>query len=198
MGGEVWVHGWAQPPQNWPRSSSWRPRPGCDRAGLVRAGKDHGREPAADVVGHLGSASTEMGEALTAVRGALSKVDEAKQAVEDVGQQGLTQVIPTLREQVLAVQVQVASCKEAATAELTALNDYIQRSATAAAGGTSGSTPLPSAVGPQSTARPDAPSPTPPTPTGPPTTPRNADLRRRLQPPDSGSRRVARGPRLLP
>jgi hypothetical protein len=143
--------------------------------------------PAADVVGHLGSASTEMGEALTAAQGALSKVDEAKQAVEDVGQQGLMQVIPTLREQVLAAQVQVASCKEAATAELTALNDYIERSATAATGGTSGSTPSPSVVGPQSTARLDA--PTPPTPAGPLTAPRNADLRRRLQPPDSGSRR---------
>ena len=144
--------------------------------------------PAAHVVGHLGAASTEIGAALTAVEGALSKVDEAKQAVEDVGQQGLMQVIPNLREQVLGVQVQVLSSKEAATAELTALQNYIQRSATEATGGASGSTTSPPAVGPQPTARPDVSPPAPPTPTGP----RDADLRRRLQPPDSGSHRRRR------
>jgi hypothetical protein len=43
------------------------------------------------------------------VQGSLSNIDEAKQAVDDVGQQGLMQAIPDLREQVLAAQVQVAA-----------------------------------------------------------------------------------------
>jgi hypothetical protein len=112
--------------------------------------------PAAHVVSHLGAASTEIGVALTAVQGSLSNIDEAKQAVEEVGQQGLMQAIPNLREQALAVQVQVAASQSAATAELTALQDYIQRSAPEATGGASGTTTAPPAVGSQSTARPGA------------------------------------------
>jgi hypothetical protein len=144
--------------------------------------------PAAHVVSHLGAASTEIGVALTAVQGSLSNIDEAKQAVEEVGQQGLMQAIPNLREQALAVQVQVAASQSAATAELTALQDYIQRSAPEATGGASGTTTAPPAVGSQSTARPGASPPTSTAPTGP----RDAALRRRLQPPDSGSHRRRR------
>lgn len=144
--------------------------------------------PAAHVVGHLGTASTEIGAALTAVQGSLSNVDEANQAVEDVGQQGLMQAIPNLREQELAVQAQVAASQSAATAELTALQDYIHRSASEATGGASGTTTVPPTVGSQSTARPGVSPPMPPAPVGP----RDADLRRRLQPPDSSSHRRRR------
>jgi hypothetical protein len=83
--------------------------------------------PAAEVVGHLGTSSTQLGDAAGEVEGAIAKVEEAQTAVTEVGQEGMMQATQDLYTQVSELHGRITEQQAISEREQAEAETYTRR-----------------------------------------------------------------------
>ena len=83
--------------------------------------------PAAEVAGHLGTCSTELGVAVTEAQNAGEKIEEAQTAVSDIGQEGLMQATSDLHGQLTELQERLAEQQTTSDSEQVQAEEYAKR-----------------------------------------------------------------------
>ena len=83
--------------------------------------------PAEQVVGHLTTSTTQLAEGVTSVGGALEKVEEARAAADEVGQQGLLQATGDFRDELSETHEKLTQHQATSEAEGVAAADFAKK-----------------------------------------------------------------------
>jgi hypothetical protein len=98
----------------------------CESA-VEEIGLINDKIPAEEVVAHLGASTNQLGEAGTALQGAVEKAEEAQTAAAEIGQEGMMQATLDLVNRLTEIQEQVGQRRSASEAEHAAADDYAKR-----------------------------------------------------------------------
>lgn len=82
--------------------------------------------PAEEVVAHLTTSTSQLGEAVTALVGAIEKAEEATAAAEEIGQQGMMQATLDLNSQLAEVHEKIAQLHGISENERAAAKTYAE------------------------------------------------------------------------
>lgn len=80
--------------------------------------------PAEQVVNHLATSTTQLSEAVTSVGGALEKVDEARTAANEIGQQGMMQATSDFHDRLEEVHETITQHQTTSETERVAAEAY--------------------------------------------------------------------------
>jgi hypothetical protein len=80
--------------------------------------------PAEEVVTHLSASTNQLGEAGTALGGAVEKAGEAQAAAAEIGQEGMMQATLNLYNRLIEIQEQIGLYRSTSEEEQAAANDY--------------------------------------------------------------------------
>ena len=83
--------------------------------------------PAQDVAGHLATASADLETATTEVQGALEQIGEARDAVTEVGQEGMMQATADLHDHVTGIHERIAEQQRISARERAAADALVRR-----------------------------------------------------------------------
>jgi hypothetical protein len=83
--------------------------------------------PAAEVVGHLTVSTNQLGQAETALQGAVEKAEEAQMAAEEIGQEGMMQATLDFYGRLTEIHEQIGEHRSTSEAEQTAASVYAKQ-----------------------------------------------------------------------
>ena len=83
--------------------------------------------PAEAVAGHLDASTTQLGEAVTSLVGAVAKAEEARQAAAEVGQESLMQATEGIHSELTELQVTVTTQQATSQQEKDAADLYLKK-----------------------------------------------------------------------
>jgi hypothetical protein len=83
--------------------------------------------PAEEGVGHLGVSTSQLGEAETAVQGAVEKAEEARTAAEEIGQEGMMQATLDLHDRLAEIHEQIGQHRSTSEEEQSAAEVYAKK-----------------------------------------------------------------------
>jgi hypothetical protein len=101
-------------------------RQACEAA-FGELGLINDKVPAEEVVAHLAASSTQLGEAVAALEGAVEKAEEAQMAAEEIGQQGMMQATLDLYGRLTEVHEQIVQHQQTSEHEQAAADAYAQK-----------------------------------------------------------------------
>jgi hypothetical protein len=101
-------------------------RTACETA-AEELGLINDKIPAEEVVGHLGASTNQLGEAETALQGAVEKAEEAQEAAAEIGQEGMVQATLDLHNQLTKTHLQLGQYRATSKEELTAAEVYAKK-----------------------------------------------------------------------
>ena len=98
----------------------------CETA-VEEIGLINDKIPAEEVVAHLSASTNQLGEAGTALEGAVEKAEEAQSAAAEIGQEGMMQATLDLYNQLTEIQEQISQYRSTSEQEQAAADDYAKR-----------------------------------------------------------------------
>jgi hypothetical protein len=98
----------------------------CDTA-AEELGLINDKIPAEEVVGHLTVSTNKLGEAETALQGAVEKAEEAQTAAAEIGQEGMMQATLDLYNQLTEIHEQIGQYRTTSEEERTAADVYAKK-----------------------------------------------------------------------
>ena len=101
-------------------------RTACDTA-IEELGLINDKIPAEEVVAHLSASTNQLGDAGTALEGAVEKAEEARTAAEEIGQEGMMQATLDLHDRLVEIHEQIGQYRSTSEAEQAAADDYAKR-----------------------------------------------------------------------
>ena len=101
-------------------------RTACDIA-VEELGLINDEIPAEDVVAHLGASTNQLGDAGTALEGAVEKAEVAQTAAAEIGQEGMMQATLDLHDRLVEIQEQIGQYRSTSETEQAAADDFAKR-----------------------------------------------------------------------
>jgi hypothetical protein len=101
-------------------------RTACDTA-AEELGLINDKIPAEEVATHLGASTNQLGEAGTALEGAVEKADEAHTAAAEIGQERMMQATVDLHDRLTEIQERIGQYRSTSEQEQAAADDYAKR-----------------------------------------------------------------------
>jgi flagellar biosynthesis chaperone FliJ len=98
----------------------------CEKA-VEEIGLINDKIPAEEVVAHLSESTNQLGEAETALQGAVEKAEEAQTAAAEIGQEGMMQATSDLHDQLTEIQEQIGQHRSTSEEEHAAADAYAKR-----------------------------------------------------------------------
>ena len=95
----------------------------CESA-VEEIGLINDKIPTQEVVAHLGATTNQLGEAETALQGAVEKADEAQTAAAEIGQEGMMRATLDLYNQLTEIQEQMGAYQSTSKEEHSAAEEY--------------------------------------------------------------------------
>jgi hypothetical protein len=83
--------------------------------------------PTEQVVGHLATSTSQLGEAVTSLEGAIEKVDEAQTAANEIGQEGMMQATLDLHDRLDEIHEQLVLHQTTSETERVAAAEYAKK-----------------------------------------------------------------------